>query len=76
MNSTIYHAGIMLKRFIEGSGRRPTLEHYITLAWLKAEEDGVDLDTFVQKVILTKDYHQNDRKEKLDRGKRLTELGF
>jgi len=44
MDNLTYHAGLMLKRSVEASGRQPTVEHYLVAAVLSAQEKGGDVD--------------------------------
>lgn len=72
MNNLVWWAGKTLKKFIEATGRQPTLSHYAVVLWLKAQEDGVDLQTIVQELIRVNDYEQG----KTDMKANLRELGF
>lgn len=72
MDNLAWQAAINLKRFIEMSGRFPTLRHYAILLWLKAQDDGVDLETVVHELIMASDFERG----KTDIKARLKELGF
>jgi hypothetical protein len=72
MNNLAWVAGINLKRFIEISGRQPTLLHYAVLLWLKAQEEGKTLDEVVHQLILASTFE----KSKVDVKARLKELGY
>lgn len=72
MDNFIWQAAVNLKRFIEGSGRAPTLKHYATVLWLKAQEDGQDLEAVVRELILASEFERS----KLDLKATLKVLGF
>lgn len=72
MDNLIYHAGIMLRRFIEGSGRQPTAAHYLVAALLQARDERIDLDGMVHILILANEY--DPKKNKLDQDEIIRRL--
>lgn len=56
MNNLAWQAGKNLKRSVEQSGRVINLNHWIVALWLIAQEEGVDLDALVVKLIAAKDF--------------------
>jgi hypothetical protein len=74
MNNLAWQAGKNLKRFIETSGRFPTLNQYAVLLWLFAQENGHSLEDVVQALILASTFES--QVNKLDREATIRELGF
>ena len=75
MNNLAWYAGVNLKRFVEASGRTPTVEHYLVAAWLLAQEQGLTLDDVEQKLILAGNF-EAETKKIADKAKTIRELGF
>ena len=72
MNNLAYQAGKNLKRFVEGSGRPISINHWVVALWLIAEEEGVSIDEVVARLIATKDFAPAPT----DREKIRKELGY
>lgn len=56
MNNLAWQAGKNLKRFVEQSGRVVNINHWIVALWMIAQEEGVDLDTLVTRLIAARDF--------------------
>jgi hypothetical protein len=74
MNNLAWNAAKNLKKAIEVTGRRPTLNHYVILLWLAAQEEGVSLEEIVQKLSATVAFEVGVTK--LDRDAHIRDLGF
>lgn len=51
MNNLAWQAGKNLKRSVEASGRVVNINHWVVALWMIAEEEGIDLDALVVKLI-------------------------
>jgi len=72
MNNLAYYAGKNLKRFVEGSGRPVSVNHWIVALWLIAEEEGISVDEVVTRLIAASDFAPAPT----DREKIRKELGY
>lgn len=74
MNSLAWQAGKNLKRSIEATGRRPTLNNYAVAIVLLAREEGTTLEEIVHALIQANEY--DAATSTLDKDARMRELGF
>ena len=74
MDSLMYHAGLLLKRAVEQTGRTPTVEHYLVAAMLLAQENGGDVDIEQMYETLADVANYDAAAHKLDREARIRQL--
>jgi hypothetical protein len=78
MDNLIWHGGLMLKRFIEQSGRSPTVKNYAVALILAARDEcgGCDLDLEQLSSVLEAAAGYDAAANKLDKDARIRQLGF